>query len=106
MGWEERDVSTLPDRVVFMRDEVVGQRVRRRVGAGTLWRAGLLSEPTVVQRGQMVRLRFQRGPLRIAGLGKAREEGQVGELIRVQNVDSRREVMGRVRADGEVDVEL
>lgn len=106
VGWEERDVSTLPDRVVFMRDEVVGKRVRRRVGAGTLWRTGLLTEPTVIQRGQMVRLRFQRGPLRIAGLGKAREEGELGELIRIQNVDSRREVMGRVRADGEVDVEL
>ena len=42
--------------------------------------------------------------LRIQALGKVREDGREGELVRITNLDSRRELVGRVASDGAVDV--
>lgn len=85
-------------------DGVVGLRTTRRISAGTVWRPELVRDAPAVSRGQLVPLRLERGPLAIQATGKSRDEGRVGDRIRVLNVDSRREVMGVVGADGVVRV--
>ena len=84
--------------------QVVGLRTRRAVPEGATWRTELVETAPVVERGDRVELVLQRGPLRIVGSGKARQEGRPGERIRVLNPSSRREVVGRVSANGVVHV--
>jgi flagella basal body P-ring formation protein FlgA len=63
-----------------------------------------LDEVAPVRRGQKVKIRLTRGRLRIETVGLAREDGGVGDWIRVLNVASRREVIARVGEDGAVHV--
>lgn len=83
---------------------LVGKRTRRRVPQGAAWRADWVERAPLVTRGQPVRLRYESAGLRIDASGVARDEGRAGDLVRVQNPASRRELRGRVAADGSVHV--
>jgi flagella basal body P-ring formation protein FlgA len=83
---------------------IVGKRTRRRVPRGAAWREEWVEAAPLVTRGQPVRLRYASGGLRIEATGVAREEGGAGDLVRVQNPASRRELRGRVAPDGSVHV--
>lgn len=82
----------------------IGRVVKRRVPRGTPLRARWLEEAPLVERGAPVRLRFERAGLRIDARGVARDTGGAGDLVRVLNPSSRRDVVGRVGEDGVVHV--
>jgi flagella basal body P-ring formation protein FlgA len=103
---EVRDVAGLPPGAILDRDAIVGMRTTRALSAGHVFLESHLRRPQLVMRGQMVRLHFREGALRIQGVGKARQDGRPGETIRVLNVQSRREIVGTVTESGEVDVAL
>ena len=86
--------------------QVVGRRATRVVREGTVLRPGHFGDVPVIVRGGMVRIRLQRGPMRIEAMGRAREDGAPGTPIRVLNLESRREIVGIVKADGIVHVEF
>lgn len=58
----------------------------------------------MVERGDRVTIVLQHGPLLIQTLGKAQETGAAGEWIRVVNLDSKRELSGRIDPEGRVHV--
>jgi len=98
------DRSELPADAVRDPREALGLRVLRRLRPGEVLRHRHLERPPVVERGQLVRMQLVRGALRIQAAGRARDAGAPGDAIRVQNLDSRKEVVGIVRPDGGVDV--
>ena len=98
------DRGELPADAVRSPQEAFGLRLRRSLRAGEVIRRAHLERPPVVERGQLVQMQLVRGPLRIQAAGRARDAGAPGDAIRVQNLDSRREVVGIVRPDGGVDV--
>jgi flagella basal body P-ring formation protein FlgA len=100
----QRELSPQERERLLSRDEIVGRRTTRAVAAGAAWREGLVADSVLVERGDLVRLRLRSGALQVEALGRAREDGRPGEQIRVVNVDTRREVSGRVTPDGAVDV--
>lgn len=67
-------------------------------------RAGDLSAPALVERNQIVRLLFVRGPLEISADGRALDRGAAGDRIRVMNLASRAVVTGAVTGAGDVTV--
>lgn len=83
---------------------LVGRQTTRSIAAGTPWREGLVAEAPVVHRGDLVRVLFESNSLRIEGIARAREDGAPGKRIRIQNPDSRRELVGTVGNDGVVHV--
>ena len=66
--------------------------------------AGDLGPPAVVERNQIVTLRFRRGALLIEGEGKALDRGPEGARVRVMNLLSRVSVTGRVAGPNLVEV--
>lgn len=83
----------------------VGLRVRRSIRSDQPVRATWVEPAPIVERGQPVRLLMARGALRIETVGRALEDGNVGDWIRTTNTTSRREVVGRVGRDGAVHVD-
>ena len=81
---------------------LIGMRTRRSLVPGTLLRPQYVERPPLVDRGDAVTLRIQRGALRIEARGKAKERGNAGDSVRVVNVDSQKIVTGRVARDGSV----
>lgn len=86
------DRAALPPGAVMDAAELGGQRARRRLAAGRPVAASDLQEPASVQKGEIVTVVFQRGPLRLTLLGKALEPGAIGQTVRVLNTDSGRAV--------------
>lgn len=81
---------------------LVGRRTTRSVAEGTPWREVLVADAPAVERGHPVRLLIARGGLRIEATGRARQDGRVGDTVRVLNETSRREVLGVVAEKGVV----
>ncbi len=84
--------------------EAVGKQARRAIPAGRAIRAEDVAAPAMVDRNQIVPLRFAAGGLSIITEGRALSRGAEGDIIRVMNLGSRTTVSGRVLADGSIQV--
>jgi flagella basal body P-ring formation protein FlgA len=59
--------------------------------------------PLLLKRNQTVVVRIEMPGLIVTAMGKALQDGHAGELIKVQNVDSKRTVLVKVNEDGTVE---
>jgi flagellar basal body P-ring formation protein FlgA len=76
------------------------------VDAGSVIRPSLLKHrqtQILVRRNQTVQMRIEGAGFVITAMGKALTDGRAGEIIRVQNVDSKKIVTVRVTFDGTVE---
>ncbi|MEL7464236.1 MAG: flagellar basal body P-ring formation chaperone FlgA [Pseudomonadota bacterium] len=85
-------------------EEVVGREARVALYAGRAILRGDVRDPALVDRNQMVVMRFSRGPLAIRAEGRALDRGAAGERVRVMNLSSRNVVSGVVLEDGDIAV--
>jgi flagella basal body P-ring formation protein FlgA len=69
-------------------DDLVGLQAVRRLSGGRAVRAGDVTVPWLVRRGDPLSLVFKRAGLEIAGPGVALDHGRHGEPVRVQNAAS------------------
>ena len=65
-----------------------------------------LENPVVVQRGEIVNIVAENKAIIVQTKGKTMSKGRMGDLIRVQNITSGKEVQGRVTASNTVTVEF
>jgi flagella basal body P-ring formation protein FlgA len=64
---------------------------------------GPVKPEVVVGRNENVVIRIERPLLLITAIGKAMQEGHVGEYIKVRNLNSQRIILARVKEDGTVE---
>lgn len=83
---------------------VVGQEARVALYAGRPVRSGDIGPPALVERNDLVKLKFRHGVLTIETEGRSLGRGAEGEFIRVMNLSSRATVTGRITADGSIEV--
>jgi flagella basal body P-ring formation protein FlgA len=93
--------TALPGALTNMA-EAFGLEARVTIYAGRPVRAGDLGLPAVIERNQIVPIRFVTGGLAIQAEGRALSRGGVGDIIRVMNLSSRTTVSGRIAPDGQV----
>lgn len=86
--------------------QVVGQRLRRSLEAGTPLSAALIDAPLIVKRGQQVTLEVRAGGIAVRVAGVAKADGALGQLIEVQNGSSGKTVQAVVRSERTVEVLL
>jgi flagella basal body P-ring formation protein FlgA len=89
---------------VFSLAEVVGMELTRSVRAGDPIERDHVQPPVVVERGAFVQIIAERGPMRLEATGTAREDGRLGETIRVRNSSSLEEVRAEVIGSNTVKV--
>lgn len=82
--------------------DAIGLEARVMIYAGRPIRPSDLGPPAVIDRNQIVTLRFKKGGLVIATEGRAMGRGGVGDTIRAVNLSSRLSVSGLVADDGTV----
>ncbi|MEL6953087.1 MAG: flagellar basal body P-ring formation chaperone FlgA [Pseudomonadota bacterium] len=85
-------------------DLAIGLEARINIYAGRPVRAGDLGPPAIVDRNEIVTLRYQAGGLLILTEGRSLDRGASGERVRVQNLSSRSSVTGRVIGPGLIEV--
>lgn len=83
---------------------VVGLEARVTLYPGRPILPAQVGPPAVVQRNQLVRMTYLRGPLAIQADGRALDRAGVGERVRVMNLASKQIVTGAVVGNGTVEV--
>jgi flagellar basal body P-ring formation protein FlgA len=80
-------------------EDVLGKVSRRNVSLGDPLTRESIMDPLLVKNGETVRLRLEREGIVLTSLVKAEQDGKLGQIIRVRNVDFstllRAEVTGR-----------
>lgn len=83
-------------------EDVIGQETRVALYAGRPVLIDSIGPPALVDRNQIVSLKFQSHGLSISTDGRALERGGVGDRVRIMNLASRATLFGYVQADGTI----
>ena len=84
--------------------DVAGQEARVALYAGRPIPFDAIGPPAVINRNDIVALRFQTSGLSITTEGRALERGGVGDRVRIMNLSSRATLFGFVQPDGSIKV--
>lgn len=103
---KRNNISNLPIGYITDLDNILGKVLRRSLPHNKVVSPNALIEPVLVQRGQKVTIIAQNTVVKVHMKGKALKNGSEGEVIRVQNLSSKRIIEGKVMSAGVVDVNL
>lgn len=101
LALERHDISAIADSSGDTR-ELVGLSGRRALRAGEVLRMALLAAPTLVKRGDGVRIVAKAGPVEVSMAGEALDNGARGATVRVRNGNGN-VIRARVTAAGIVE---
>ena len=87
-------------------NDIIGKRATRRIQADQVIQTGMFEVPPAVEKGGRVVIKAENNNLLITAMGKALEEGCVGDYIRVMNVSSGREIIAMVKRTDLVEVQF
>jgi flagella basal body P-ring formation protein FlgA len=98
------EVQGVVGTVVETRSELIGKRAIRTLLPGRAILAIAVGNPRAVVNGAEVTLVYSEGDLKIVAAASALQDGGVGDVIKVRNIDSGLTISGTVQADGSVRV--
>jgi flagellar basal body P-ring formation protein FlgA len=93
---KRKNISHLPEDTLKEIDQAVGLRTKHSLRDGAVLKGWMLEKTPVVERGDVVTILAQGGNLRITVPGIVQETGFSGDLIKVKNTMSRKNVFARV----------
>ena len=100
------DISVLNQGYYENIDQLSGMVLSRSILRGQYLHPGMLSKPRWVRRGQTITILAKTGQVAIRVKGKALMDGRQGELVRIKNTSTNKELRGIVVAEGVVKVTL
>jgi len=108
---EKDDVQTITMRadklgpnVLMSVEELIGKSPKRTLIEHRPIRTGDVREPLLVKRSSLVTMIYQTRFMRISARGKAKQNGSLGDTVRVLNSGSKKIVEGTVTGPGEITV--
>ena len=103
---KRQDISMLDAGRIQDPKQAIGQKLKTSLPAGAILYAQVLDAPTLVNRGERVTIMAKSQAIQITAPGEARNSGALGEMVRVKNLTSRREIQARVLSAGVVEAEF
>ncbi len=94
--WEMRPLISLLHLPVLAEKQLEGKRVRLTLLAGSIICQDMLFNAPVIKRGDEVNLVYQDDRIRVSTLARSLGNGIKGEQIKVQNLDSKKEVLAEI----------
>lgn len=91
-----KNISHMPPNTINELSKAVGLMIKHTVKADTCLKAWMLEKPSIVERGDIVTILAESGGLKVTVPGRVLEKGYLGELIKVQNAMSKKEVYAKV----------
>ena len=101
----ERDLNNLR-APCFDSDELLGKRLKRSLRKGQVFERSAVAFPPMIKRGELVTITAQKGALRVTAKGLAQQNGDEGDMIRVRNISSQKDLICKVSGPVAVTVEL
>ena len=84
----------------------MGKRTRRSIDANTVLQPNLVELPPLVRRGDIVLIVAESEGLKVTALGRIKEKGTKGQIVRVENIDSHKRIYARVLDSNHVKVDF
>jgi flagella basal body P-ring formation protein FlgA len=97
---ERRERATFGEDNPAAPQVIAGRVARASMRAGAILRERDLVKPILVERSAIVTLTFDSGALQLSLKGRATEQGSLGDVVGVQNLNSKRVVQGVVVGAG------
>ncbi len=104
--WEIREVNYSNHRFVKDPNFLIGKKAKYSVNPGNVIVENLLMNKVSVKRGDLVKIILKYNFIKVTSVGKAITSGELGKLIRVLNLKSRKILMGKVVGDDIVEVSV
>ena len=102
LRFERMDIGKLPAGYINDFAQYEGWLARNMIAPGTVLTENMIVKPTLIKRGDTVRIVARIGQMEVSAAGLALSQGGVGDRIRVQNIDTKKYLSGRVQADKSV----
>lgn len=99
IGIERVNIADAPDRFTTQTDQVVGKRLVRDAGLHQAINLADLDEPLAFKKGSTVTIIYSQPGLKLTAKGQAKENGTVGNTVRITNVMTNRIIFCRVLDD-------
>lgn len=96
---ERRDIGPLAHEPLQDLTLAVGRRTTRTLAMGEVVVSESVELPPLIQKGEAVTLMVETPRLLVTAKGIAQEGGKAGQLVRVKNTASGREVLGKLESD-------
>ena len=103
---EMRDVTNLSWPPYKNRETLLGMRIKRAIGKGRIVTTDLVEDPPLIHRGDRVQIMLSYKNITLMDTGFAKEDGWVGDKIRIRHLKSRSEITGRVKSSRVVEIQL
>lgn len=100
-----RDLNTLRSPCLDHR-ELVGKRLKRSLRADDAFERVSVVFPPLIKRGELVTIMARKGALTVTARGLAQQQGHEGELIRVRNIGSNKDILCKITGPESVIVEF
>ncbi|MCF6178514.1 MAG: flagellar basal body P-ring formation chaperone FlgA [Geopsychrobacter sp.] len=102
---QAQDVSDL-EKPFFTIGQLLGKQLKQSVRRGQPLVRRQVDFPPLIKRGAQVTIQAKSKGLILKASGEARQDGELGETIRVRNNGSQKDILCRVEASGLVSVEF
>ncbi len=102
---ERRDIGPLAHEPLQDLTLAVGRRTTRMLAMGEVVVSESVELPPLIQKGEVVTLMVETPRLLVTAKGIAQEGGKAGQLVRVKNTASGREVLGKLESDKTIRIE-
>lgn len=103
---QRMNLSKAPSNAIMRSEQVIGRRASRNIAPNCILRTDMVEMPPVVKRGDVVQIIAETSLLKIAAKGMAKQDGAVGDRIRVINLRSKRVIYAQVMDEQTVGVEF
>ena len=108
----EEDIDLVPLNLKFLPPDavsdpatIVGKRTITNMRGQEPLRAGMLEVPPLVKKGDLVQVIVDKNNIRVSCMGEIKETGRRGDRVKLVNLSSKKELMGRVVDGGTVQVD-
>jgi flagella basal body P-ring formation protein FlgA len=107
----ERRTIDAANSYVTAKEVQAGRRVKKPLAPGQVLMHSAVEplapdNPVLVKQRDLVKVLARVGKLRVTAMAEAQQDGRRGERIRVRNVDSKKELVGRVIERGMVEIDF
>ncbi len=92
----KRNLSHLSSKILTDKKEIIGLIAKHNIKADTSLKEWMIEKAPVVDRGDIVTILAESGDLLVTVPGKVLTKGFSGELVKVQNLMSKKEIFAKV----------
>lgn len=102
--WTRVRTSRLQTDAVSNIDDLIGKSPRRGIREGQTFRSSAVQDPVLVEKGSLVTIVLQARQMFLTAQGKAMQSGSDGDVIRISNTQSNKQIEAEVIGAGRVAV--